>query len=90
MAMPKCPLNFYVAYCFAWLIVLGIAFYSKEGKNVPWHLVFMVAAFILFFLAAIGAPWTAPATTWGRLDLVAAGLACLTVAFMLGGMGSAR
>jgi hypothetical protein len=51
----------------------------------PFHLIFLVAALILFILAAIGAPWTGPTTTWGRLDLVAAGLACLTISIMLGG-----
>jgi hypothetical protein len=57
----------------------------------PWHLILFVAAFILFVLAALGAPWTAsPPAPWARFNLVAAGLACLTAAFMVGGMGTGR
>lgn len=45
----------------------------------PWHLIFLVAALILFILAAVNVP--SP-----RVNLIAAGLACLTIAaFFLGG-----
>lgn len=45
----------------------------------PFHLIFLVAALILFILAAINVPST-------RVNLIAAGLACLTIAlFFVGG-----
>jgi hypothetical protein len=48
----------------------------------PWHMIFLVAALILFILAALNVP--SP-----RVSLVAAGLACLTIAlfFVGGGLG---
>ena len=40
----------------------------------PWHLIFIVAALVLFVLAALNVP--SP-----RVNLTAAGLALLTIAF---------
>ena len=40
----------------------------------PWHLIFIVAALVLFVLAALNVPST-------RVNLTAAGLALLTIAF---------
>ena len=42
------------------------------------NLIFLIAALILFILAAIGVPT-------GRVNTMAAGLACLTAAFLVAG-----
>ena len=41
------------------------------------NLIFLVAALVLFILAAVG-------INTGRVNTVAAGLACLTAAFLIG------
>jgi heme A synthase len=47
----------------------------------PWHLIFLVAALVFFILAAFNTPSS-------RVNLTAAGLACLTIAqFFMGGAG---
>ena len=50
---------------------------KKGGQAMPWALIFMIAAVILFILAAVNVPSS-------RVNLQAAGLACLTVSLMFG------
>jgi len=47
---------------------------AAEAMSPTWRMIFFGLALLLFLLAAFGA-------TWGRVSLVAAGLAAFTVPF---------
>lgn len=49
--------------------------------NAPWALILMVAAFVFFLISAVA--WVPPVEPW-RNRMIAAGLACWTLALIIG------